>query len=147
MNQINEMQKEYQFEEIRYQVESFKQQYDFFKHFTTLNTATILIIVAILEGVFVKAIYDSLVIISMFLLFVSVICSVVEMHKFTSAIKKNWRWYHFWRDKEVKEDFESFTKQVRLFNIIGSTCYGLALAFFMVFAVINILNKPGLAIY
>ena len=58
-----------------------KSYIDYFKHITTLNTGSILIIIALLEGVFKKPKALYLIGISVFSFVISLVCSLIIMKK------------------------------------------------------------------
>jgi hypothetical protein len=76
-------------EMLKYKAEALKQQYDFFKHMTTLNTGSILIIVALMQSDFQDATVVCLVIISIVLFFGSLVCSVIQMFLYSGVLSKH----------------------------------------------------------
>lgn len=128
-----------QLEELKYKAEAFKQQYDFFKHMTTLNTSSILIIVALMQYVFRNPKVVFWVIISIGLLFLALVCSVIQMFLYSGVLKKIYYW-EFWSYlKANAEEIELFKKITKNLNIAGSIFYGLGIISLMIFAVINAL--------
>lgn len=128
-----------QLEELKYKAEAFKQQYDFFKHMTTLNTSTILIIVALMQYVFKKPSVVYFVIASILFTFGCLICSVIQMFLYSGVFKKIYYW-EFWSELKVNaEEIESFKKRTKNLNIAGSILYGLGIISLMIFAIINAL--------
>lgn len=68
--------------------ESWKLQYDIYKHLTTLNTGSILLLVTFLEKIFVRPAWKVLVIAAFCLLFISIIASFIVMNILASVIRE-----------------------------------------------------------
>ena len=128
-----------QLDELKYKAEAFRLQYDFFKHMTTLNTGTVLIIVALMQYVFTNPKVVYFVVGSIALIFGSLVCSVIQMFLFSDSMKKIYRW-EFWSYLEANaKEMEAFQKRTKNLNIAGSIFYGIGVVALMIFAVINAL--------
>lgn len=80
--------------------EGFKLQYDFYKHLTTLSTASILLLVTFIEKIFPQPKWKMLVGVSFILLLISILASLVCMMTIAgfvinkNAVKQSY--YHFY---------------------------------------------------
>lgn len=91
--------------------------YDLLKHLTTLNTAAILFLIAMLEKL-IKAPQWRVLVIASFVLFVlSIAISVVGMRDFAYAVGKRYR-----VDLKFKKELSFVVSNAILFFILGISC-------------------------
>jgi len=133
MSKFQEDNRAYKFEEIKYIAEYLKQQYDFFKHMTTINTGAILIVVALSKYMFEGSILKWFLVLPIASLFISLVYSVKLMRLFvTKGVRNIWSWYHFYYENSVKKEKEDFSNEVEKYNKCMSLCLIIGIAMFIV---------------
>lgn len=106
--------------------ESWKLQYDIYKHLTTLSTASILLLVTFLEKLFAKPAWKGLVLVALISLLASIILSFIVMNLMASQV----------REMEVDQRFVSRNLAV---IIIALGTFLLGIVSLIIFAVKNLL--------
>ncbi len=136
MSTLPEQKRAYDFEEMKYISEYHKQQYDFFKHMTTINTGAILIIVALSQYIFGQSKLRWLLMFSIASLFISLIYSVKLMRLFIiKGIRNIWRWYHVYH--ETKKEREDFSNEAEKYNKYMSLSLIIGIAIFIVLSILS----------
>jgi len=106
--------------------ESWKLQYDIYKHLTTLSTGSILLLITFLEKLFAKPIWKELVVVALCCLFASILTSFIVMNLMASQV----------REMEVDQRFVT-RNLIVIILALGTFCLGII--FLIIFAVKNLL--------
>lgn len=117
--------------QLKTSFDSNKYAFEFFKHITTLDTGSVLIIVALWERLFKHPNYSFVASIAFSLFGISLLASTVAMYYMVRLM----------RAEEQIRPFERFPLIVFLASTIG---FGLGLLGIVVFAVLNIPSIPVL---
>jgi len=125
-------------EEIKLEAESLKQQYDFFKHITTLTTGAFLVIVALWEVVFKNPSGKIFIALSLIFFSASLFCLVLVMKLFSVVLEKIWMWNFFSDTDNVKKDYKYFRGKTKIYNWVSSICFWLGIVSLLIFAMIEI---------
>src|SRR5687768_10984846 len=105
--------------------ESWKLQYDIYKHLTTLSTGSILLLITFLEKLFAKPVWKGLVLIALCCLFASILTSFIVMNLMASQV----------REMEVDQ---RFVKRNLTVIIIALGTFLLGIISLIIFAVKNL---------
>ncbi len=106
--------------------ESWKLQYDIYKHLTTLSTASILLLITFLEKLFAKPAWKGLVLVALIALLASILVSFIVMNLMASQV----------REMEVDQRFVSRNLAV---IIIALGTFLLGIFSLIIFAVKNLI--------
>lgn len=107
--------------------ESWKLQYDIYKHLTTLSTGSILLLITFLEKLFAKPTWKWLVFVALCSLFVSILLSFIVMNLMASQV----------REMEVDQ---RFVKRNLTVIILALSSFSLGIFSLIIFAVKNLIN-------
>jgi len=132
---------------FQYSREFIKNQYDYFKHLTTLSTGSILIIIAIIQGVFDNPECIILIAISFFFFLVSLICSLYMLQvlngyneaiffTLVNILQVTEETAGKVQD-ELKNMTDSIAKSAKVFHPITDFSFLLGVVAFLVFTFIN----------
>ncbi len=105
--------------------ESWKLQYDIYKHLTTLSTGSILLLITFLEKLFAKPTWKWLVLIALCCLFASILISFIVMNLMASQV----------REMEVDQ---RFVKRNLTVIILALSTFSLGIFSLIIFAVKNL---------
>lgn len=125
--------------------EVLKYQYDYFKHMTTLNAGSILIIIALLEGIFEDPKCIGIVLISIGSFVLSLICSLMMMPMTTNIVLYITSMYSNYIAgdvegiKEVSDKAKSSVNKIKVVDWFNSILFLLGITMLAVFAFINFL--------
>ena len=106
--------------------ESWKLQYDIYKHLTTLSTGSILLLITFLDKLFAQPVWKGLVIVALCSLFASILLSFVVMNLMASQV----------REMEVDQ---RFVKRNLAVIIIALSTFSLGIVSLIFFAVKNLI--------
>ena len=124
--------------------------YDYFKHMTTLNTGSLLIIIALLKGVFKEPEGIYAVVISICCFTISLVCALVTLGLFVQCEARILGMYSdlLEQDKEKikdytgkhKKELDSLTKKARVIESITIYTFIAGIVMFLVFAFLNFID-------
>jgi len=132
-----------------------KHTYDYFKHMTTLNTGSLLIIIALLEGVFKEQEGIFAVVISICCFTISLVCALVTLGLFVNCEASMLGMYSNLleeKEKEEKEEktkdytgkhkkeLDSLTKKAKVIEPITIYTFIAGMVMFLVFAFLNFID-------
>jgi len=107
--------------------ESWKLQYDIYKHLTTLSTGSILLLITFLEKLFNKPIWKGLVVVALCCLILSILLSFIVMNLMASQV----------RDMEVDQ---RFVKRNLTVIILAISMFLLGIISLAAFAIKNLMS-------
>jgi len=129
LTKITEKSTSYTVQQTAHQ-ESWKLQYDIYKHLTTLSTGSILLLITFLEKVFQKPLWKELVIVALCCLFSSILTSFIVMNLMASQV----------REMEVDQ---RFVKRNLLAIILALGTFCLGIFCLIAFALKNLSMMPS----
>jgi len=125
--------------------EVLKYHYDYYKHMTTLNAGSILIIIAILQGIFKEPKGIGIILSSIVFFVLSLICSLIIMSMVGNLILYMAGAYAAFVAKDIKEIEKTIDKakstygKTRVIGIFNTIFFLLGIAILVFFAFINFL--------
>ena len=136
-----------------------KHSYDYYKHMTTLNTGSLLIIIALLEGVFKEQEGIYAVLISICCFPISLLCALMTLgivirsetaalKMYSNSLEENEKGEEEEEKKEKTKDYkvnsqkelESLMKRGKVTEYITMYAFVVGIAMFLVFAFINLID-------
>lgn len=106
--------------------QSWKLQYDIYKHLTTLSTGSILLLITFLDKLFAQPVWKGLVVVALCCLFASILTSFVVMNLMASQV----------REMEVDQRFVARNLTV---IILALSTFSLGIVSLIIFAVKNLM--------
>jgi len=124
ISKIGDKQTSYTVQQTAHQ-ESWKLQYDIYKHLTTLSTGSILLLITFLEKLFDKPLWTWLVPLALCCLFASILASFIVMNLMASQV----------REMEVDQ---RFVRRNLTAIILALSTFSLGIVSLIIFAVKNL---------
>lgn len=125
ISKIGDKQTSYTVQQTAHQ-ESWKLQYDIYKHLTTLSTGSILLLITFLDKLFAQPVWKGLVVVALCSLFASILLSFVVMNLMASQV----------REMEVDQ---RFVKRNLAVIIIALSMFSLGIVSLIFFAIKNLI--------